>query len=207
MRTAAPRTALLALVLLAVGCRLSYTGGATTVKPHEVPAGWLTAAPTPVVVQTQRQDCGLAALAMIAGAWGRHWTLPDLTHRLPPGSKGVQLGKLRDLARERGLVAYAVKGSFDDLRTELAAGRPVLLGLVLPFDRSNNLHHYEVAVAMNPADGTVVTRDPATGDLRRRPREVLDLEWKHAGYATLVVVGTTDARVSMQENSRCAEAC
>ena len=197
MRTAAPRAALLALVLLAVGCRLSYTGGATTVKPHEVPSGWLKAAPTPVVVQAQRQDCGLAALAMVAGAWGRHWTLPDLARRLPPGKKGVQLGRLRDLARERGLVAYAVKGSFDDLRKELSAGRPVLLGLVLPFDRNENLHHYEVVVAMNPADDTVVTRDPATGDLMRRARKVLDLEWKHAGYATLVVVGTTDARVSM----------
>ena len=195
------RAALLALVLCTVGCRLAYTGGATTVKPHEVPAGWLTAAPTPVVVQSERSDCGLAALAMVAGAWGRHWTLDDLTHRLPPGKKGVQLGKLRDLARERGLVAYAVKGSFDDLRKELAAGRPVLLGLVLPFDRNNNLNHYEVAVAMNPADDTVVTRDPATGELMKRQRKVLDLEWKHAGYATLVVVGTVDARLSMQENS------
>ncbi len=171
-------------------------------KPHEVPADWLAAAPTPVVVQGQRSDCGLAALAMVAGAWGRHWTLDDLTHRLPPGKQGVQLGKLRDLARERGLVAYAVKGSFDDLRKELANGRPVLLGLVLPFDRNNNLNHYEVAVAMNPADDTVVTRDPATGELMKRPRKVLDLEWKHAGYATLVVVGTTDAAVSMQENSQ-----
>src|SRR5437870_6739592 len=106
------RAALLALVLCTVGCRLAYTGGATAVAPHDVPAAWLQAAPTPVVVQAQRQDCGLAALAMVAGAWGRHWTVQDLAHRLPPGDKGVQLGKLRDLARERGLVAYAVKGSF-----------------------------------------------------------------------------------------------
>lgn len=201
MRTA-PRAAVLAIVMTLVGCRLSYTGGATTMKSHEVPSSWLQAAPTPVVVQAQRQDCGLAALAMVAGAWGRHWTVQDLAHHLPPGTKGVQLGKLRDFAREHGLVAYAVKGSFDDLRKELAAGRPVLLGLVLPFDQNNNLNHYEVAVAMNPADGTVVTRDPATGELMKRQKKVLDLEWKHAGYATLVVVGTTDARVSMQENSQ-----
>lgn len=41
---------------------------------------------------------------------------------------------------------------------------------------------------MNPRDGTIVTLDPATGDAMKRSREVLDLEWKHAGYATLVVV-------------------
>jgi hypothetical protein len=60
---------------------------------------------------------------------------------------------------------------------------------VLPFDQNTNLNHYEVVVAMNPADGTVVTRDPATGGLMKRSRKVLDLEWRTAGYATLVVVG------------------
>jgi hypothetical protein len=42
---------------------------------------------------------------------------------------------------------------------------------------------------MNPADGTVVTIDPATGDWMRRSPKVLDVEWKAAGYAALVVVG------------------
>lgn len=191
MRTAAPRAALL-LALALVGlsaCRLSYTGGAKAVRQTEVPAEWLHATATPVVVQAQRADCGLAALAMVAGAWGRTWTLPELAHQLPPTGDGVELGRLRDLARTRGLDAYAVKGTFRDLEHELQAGRPVLLGLVLPFDQNNNLNHYEVVVAMNPVDGTVVTRDPATGELLRRSRKVLDLEWKTAGYATLVVVG------------------
>jgi len=191
MRTTAPRTALL-LALALVGlsaCHLSYTGGAKAVRQTDVPPGWLHAAPTPVVVQGQRRDCGLAALAMVAGAWGRTWALPDLAHQLPPTGDGVKLGRLRDFARTRGLEAYAVKGTFQDLEHELQAGHPVLLGLVLPFDQNTNLNHYEVVVAMNPADGTVVTRDPATGGLMKRSRKVLDLEWKTAGYATLVVVG------------------
>src|SRR3954470_11423417 len=112
MRSAAPRAALLVSLLCLVGCRLAYTGGATSVKSADVPSGWLHAAPTPVVVQAQRQDCGLAALAMVAGAWGRHWSLPDLSHQVPPTEHGVKLGRLRDLARERGLDAYAVKGTF-----------------------------------------------------------------------------------------------
>lgn len=180
---------LLVLVVLG-GCRLDYTGGARTVQPAAVPATWLHAAPTPVVIQNQQKDCGLAALAMVAGAWGRHWSLEDLAHRVPPTDEGVKLAKLRDLARERGLLAYAVAGTFDDLTRELSKGRPVLLGLVLPFDHSHNLSHYEVAVAMNPDDQTVVTRDPASGELRQRSRKVLDLEWSHAGYATLVVVAS-----------------
>ena len=183
------KLAILVSALLGLSaCRLAYKGGATAVGQDELAGEWLRAAPTPVVVQRARTDCGLAALAMIAGAWGRSWSVADMARHVPPTEKGVKLGALRDLARARGLQAFAVKGQFKDLENELEKGRPVLLGLVLPFDRKNNLHHFEVVIAMNPRDGTVVTLDPATGDMMKRTRKVLDLEWKHAGYATLVVV-------------------
>jgi hypothetical protein len=65
----------------------------------------------------------------------------------------------------------------------------VLLGLILPFDKKKALAHYEVAVAVDPRDGSIVTLDPATGRYMRRTRAVLEQEWKPAGYATLVVVG------------------
>ena len=174
-------------------CQLSYTGGARAVTPAELGDGWYRAASTPVVRQRQETDCGLAALAMVAGTWGRHWSVADLDHQLPPTERGVKLGALRDLARDRGLDAYAIKGTMADLTHELSAGRPVLLGLVLPYDRSHNASHYEVAIAMNPQDGTVVTIDPASGDWRKRSKQVLDLEWKTAGFATLVVVGERQA--------------
>jgi ABC-type bacteriocin/lantibiotic exporter with double-glycine peptidase domain len=174
-------------------CQLSYTGGARAVTPAELGDGWYRAASTPVVRQRQETDCGLAALAMVAGTWGRHWSVADLDHQLPPTERGVKLGALRDLARNRGLDAYAIKGTMADLTHELSAGRPVLLGLVLPYDRSHNASHYEVAIAMNPQDGTVVTIDPASGDWRKRSKQILDLEWKTAGFATLVVVGERQA--------------
>lgn len=186
---AATRAALFIVMVVGLSaCRLAYVGGATAVGPSDLGGDWLRAAPTPIVVQRARTDCGLAALAMIAGAWGRSWSVDDMARHLKPTETGVKLGALRDLARARGLQAFAVKGQFKDLENELKKGRPVLLGLVLPFDRKNNLHHFEVAIAMNPRDGTVVTLDPATGDMMKRSRNVLDLEWKHAGYATLVVV-------------------
>ena len=171
------------------GCQLPYTGGARPVSPAQLDTSWLRAAPTPVVRQKQESDCGLAALAMVAGAWGRHWSLDDLAHRIPPSEKGEKLGALRDLARDRGLDAFALRATPQDLQHELAAGRPVLLGLMLPFDRGHNRAHYEVAIAMNPRDGTVVTIDPASGEWMRRSRDVLDLEWKSAGYPALVVTG------------------
>ena len=185
------RVALLATIALASsGCVLAYKGGAKTMKPvPQLGADWVQAAPTPVVVQKRQADCGLAALAMVAGAWGRHWSLDDMAHRAPPGNKGVKLKVLRDLARERGLEAYAIKATRQDLLNELSQGRPVLLGLILPHDMRRNRSHYEVAIAVNKKDGTIVTIDPATGDWMKRSPKVLDLEWKHANYAALVVVG------------------
>jgi ABC-type bacteriocin/lantibiotic exporter with double-glycine peptidase domain len=185
----APRAAFVVLFGLLAACRLNYTGGARAITPQEVDGTWLRAAPTPVVLQEKPMDCGLAALAMVAGAWGHSWTLRELQTVSPPGDKGVKLGVLRDLARSRGLEAFAIKGTHADLERELAKGRPVLLGLLLPFEQRRALAHYEVVVAIHPRDGSVITRDPATGRLMRRTKQVLDQEWKPSGYATLVVVG------------------
>jgi hypothetical protein len=131
---------------------------------------------------------------MVAGAWGHTWTVQELARKLRPGESGVKLGALRDLARAGGLEAYAISGKHTDLDTELGRGRPVVLGLVLPLERDRAATHYEVAVAVNPQDGSVVTLDPATGKHMRRTRAVLDAEWKPGGYATLVVVGASPAR-------------
>jgi ABC-type bacteriocin/lantibiotic exporter with double-glycine peptidase domain len=176
------------------GCRLSYTGGAKTVKPAQLDNSWLRASATPVVKQKTQVDCGLAALAMVAGAWGQTWSVDDLRRDVKMSAKGAKLGALRDAARARGFEAYAIAGNHEDLRRELEQGRPVMLGLQLPFEQNRALHHYEVVVAMNPRDGTVVTLDPATGKYLQRTKAVLEKEWKPVGYPTLVVVGPRVAR-------------
>jgi len=193
MGTTAPRAAralVLAIALLgAPACTLGYAGGARPVNPSELDAGWLRAVPTPVVTQHRLSDCGLAALAMVGGAWGRNWTVEQLAREAPPSERGVKLGTLRDVARAHGLDAYAIRGKASDLETELRGGRPVLVGLIRPLARDRASTHYEVVVALNPRDGAVVTLDPATGKHLRRTRNVLDAEWQPVGYPTLVVVG------------------
>lgn len=196
MSSKAPRALFVVVLAVTGACRLPYSGGAKPVVVTAIDDHWHRAAPTPVVRQSDRTDCGLAALAMVAGAWGQSWTLSELKQALPATKEGVRLGALRDYARSRGFVAYAVKGTHDDLVFELSRHRPVLLGLVLPFAKDKALAHYEVAIAVDPRDGAVITQDPATGKLMRRTREVLDREWKPAKYATLVVVGTTQGSVA-----------
>ena len=186
----APRGIALVALVAAAGCTaLSYTGGARPVAPAQLDAGWLRSAPTPIVRQRYEADCGLAALAMIAGAWGHRWVVDELARHAPPTPRGIKLGVLRDLARARGLEAYAISGTPDDLQRELAKGRPVLVGLTLPFERNRARAHFEVVVAVDPRTGSAVTVDPATGTYRQRSREVLETEWRPGGYPTLVVVG------------------
>ena len=181
------RLVTIAIAFALTGC-IAADPGAHPVSAAQLDGTWLRAAPVPVVVQRAENDCGAAALAMLVDAWGQSWTLDDALGRVHPGRDGVKLAALRDAARAAGLDAYAIRGTRDDLAHELAAGRPVLLGLVLPVDREHNRNHYEVAVALDPQHGDVVTIDPANGRMQRRESRVFDLEWKTAGYAALVVV-------------------
>jgi ABC-type bacteriocin/lantibiotic exporter with double-glycine peptidase domain len=179
----------LLVVALAAGCHLSYSGGARPVEPIALDATWIHAAPTPVVRQARETDCGLAALAMVAGAWGRTWDPNELARTMPPGDKGVKLATLRDYARTQGFSAFALAATTKDLQHELENGRPIVLGLMLPYDMKHNQSHYEVAIAYKPADGSVITIDPASGKWMTRNKKVLDAEWKAARYAALVVTG------------------
>lgn len=154
----------------------------------------MRAAPTAVVKQRELADCGLAALVMIGSAWGRTWTVSELRAQVPPRDGGIRLGALRTLARARGLESYAVRGAHSDLEHELASGRPVLIGLELAFGGKRRASHYEVVIAIDRRDGSVVSIDPATGEHRHRTRATLDAEWKPAGYPALVVVGELTPR-------------
>lgn len=180
------------------GCA-SYRGGgepiaASAVAPDD---GWVHADDTPTVRQRNLTDCGAAALAMVAGHWGKALTLDEAAARLPPpGKEGVRLRDLRDAARTLGLSAFA---DLAVVRHEIDEGRPVIVGLLRPMSRRKASSHFEVVVAYRsapPAAGTsgkapeleLVTIDPGSGHMVRTWTE-LEAEWKLAGRPALVVVG------------------
>jgi len=90
--SAAGRLAPWLLALALTACQLSYTGGARPVRPDQLGQGWFRAATTQVVRQQKETDCGLAALAMVASAWGRRWSVADLNQHLQPSERGIKLG-------------------------------------------------------------------------------------------------------------------
>lgn len=175
------------------GCT-SYSGGARAIDPARVTtdAGWIVAASTPELRQDGSLDCGAATLAMVAERWDVTLSVADAVAALPtPSDQGVRLGDLRDAARARGLEAFAIAGDRNTLVHELRTGRPVIVGLVMPYGKGKVLHHFEVVVAVHLGDDTFVTIDPARG-WRSRSWTALDAEWAPAGRPTLVVLGPAE---------------
>ena len=184
------RVASVVAALIAFAGCISYSGGARSVDPARLTRpGWIVAAPTPELRQQGSRDCAAAALAMIAGRWHVALSVDGAVAALPaPTKQGVRLGDLRDAARAHGFQAFAIAGDRNMLVHELRAGRPVIVGLLLPYGRDRVQSHYEVIVAMHPTDDQFVTINPASG-WRTRSWADLDAEWRPAGHPTLVVLG------------------
>jgi ABC-type bacteriocin/lantibiotic exporter with double-glycine peptidase domain len=170
----------------------TYTGSATSFAPDQLERepGWLAVRNVPVVRQESETDCGAAAIAMVVTYWTTEPTARLLAELRPVRRPGLAAGRLRDFARRRDLTAYLVSGQIADLERELAAGRPVLVGLVKP-QRKGALTHYEVVVGFHRQKGIVVTLDPARGWRQNQLRGFL-AEWKPAANLALVVVGRGD---------------
>jgi ABC-type bacteriocin/lantibiotic exporter with double-glycine peptidase domain len=175
-------------VLLAIACTgcASYAGGARSIDPVRFrEPGWITTGSIPMIRQRGPLDCGGAALAMVAERW--HVTVsvddPGLSR---PSKNGLRLGDLRTVARDHGLVAFAIAADRATLDHELQAGRPVIVGLLRPYTRHEAVSHYEVVVAERADE--IVTLDPAAG-WRVRSWAAFDAEWRLAASPALVVLG------------------
>src|SRR5262249_55661815 len=132
----------LALVV-AGGCAGSRVAG-KAFEPTRLSreSGWTAAANVPVLRQTRELDCGPGADANLLDCRGSQAEphAPRLGAGVKP-DRGLQAGAIRQPLRARGLLAYLVVGDVGDLQRELAAGRPVLVGLAKPFSDKEALGH------------------------------------------------------------------
>jgi len=166
-----------------------YHGTARPVSVAELARdpGWTVVQGMHVVRQSGDRDCGAAALAMMLQHWSVAVAPGEILRAVPrsPGH-GVALGALRDVARQKGLAAFVIKGELADLVKEVGLNRPVLVGLVQRHgDRA--LSHFEVVAGINQTARRVLLLDPAHG-LREDSFDGFASEWRAAGWATLVVV-------------------
>jgi ABC-type bacteriocin/lantibiotic exporter with double-glycine peptidase domain len=192
------RYALLGLLAIAsvTGCA-SYRGSSHEVSSatlSEQP-GWVRLDQVKLVRQKGIKDCGSAALSMVLGylqpeAPGGPGALDraaiDASLREEPG-KGLAAGELRDYARAHGFDSFVIQGAMDDLKHEVDAGRPVIVGVHKPLSSGETLSHYEVFIGYHPERGHVLTLDPARG-LREFSLEGFMSEWQAAGQVAIVVM-------------------
>ena len=113
----------------------------------------------PVVLQAEAAECGLACLAMVAGAHGLDTDLPTLRQRFSLSLKGVTLA---DMVR----MADALQFNSRALRAEPAELAQVQLPCVLHWD----LNHFVVLVALNRDEAVI--HDPARGQLTLKLAEL-----------------------------------
>jgi len=145
-------------------------------------------APVATVRQQNRNDCGIAALAMVMQRWDKSVPRAAVLADVGPLTEhGVALGALRDVALHHGLAAFVVVADRSDLEYELTAGRPVLVGLLRPHGSSRQ-SHFEVVVGLQRTSGAIATVDPGSGPQVRTWHDFAD-EWDAAGRPALVVLG------------------
>jgi ABC-type bacteriocin/lantibiotic exporter with double-glycine peptidase domain len=145
----------------------------------------------PFVAQKSDADCGPAALAMVLAHFGVSATLDQVTVLDPPSEGGVRAGALRDVARGKGLEAFVVSGTLDDLVAQIDHGRPVLVGLAKPMVGSRAIAHYEVVVGINRPKHLILSLDPSRGP-RQNSLEGFAREWVPTHQVTIVIFAETE---------------
>lgn len=113
-----------------------------------------------MVRQAESGECGLAALAMVASAHGRRFTLRDLRRQLPSASRGTSFARLVQDAGALGLAAQAVEVQPADLD---ALRKPAILHWE---------HRHFVVLESIDRRGNAVVLDPAVGRRILPPAEI-----------------------------------
>ena len=107
----------------------------------------------PVILQSDRAECGLACLAMVAAFHGHRETLREYRSRFHVSQRGGTLANLRDYAEQLGFQCRAVRAELDELPQ---LRRPAILHW--------DLNHFVVLKAAGRNSVRIV--DPAVGTRR-----------------------------------------
>jgi len=114
----------------------------------------------PIVMQSERAECGLACITMLAGYHGQHQDLSALRDRFPPSQHGATLAELIQLGAAMNMTARAIRCDANELGE-------CELPLILHWD----FNHYVVLKKVTRRK--VVIHDPAVGIREYPTNEVI----------------------------------
>jgi hypothetical protein len=177
---------LAAFAMLAASCHLT---GVRSSAPEYLRAdrSWVLVPEVKPIPQRSRADCGVAALATVITYWQPATAVGEVERSLGPidDRRGLEAGRLRSVARARGLNAFLIEGTVDDLAYSLDRYRPVIVGLVA-VESDRTYGHYDVVVGMNLRRRLFLVSD-SRGAWRQVEFDDLLSQWRRAGQVTLVI--------------------
>jgi predicted double-glycine peptidase len=157
------------------------------------------------IKQLESYSCGAASLEMVSSYWGKKIRQQDLIDSANETIKetGFSLGELKANALENGLKAISFSGSRQILEAQISKGRPVIVALSLPYNRSvqspffrsfpaskgaaffmDSYSHYVVVLGITPQD--IIVMDPLTG-IDTYSYTEFDKHWSERSYGALLI--------------------
>ena len=148
-------------------------------------------------VKQERNGCGAASVAMVMKYWQRQQgEVPDADAETiqralySQRAHGIYASDLESYFASHGFRAFAFKAQWEDLKTQLEKGRPLIVALK---PVSGAELHYVVVVGLDWEQDLVLVNDPAERKLLKQDRARFEEEWKEAGNWTLLAVPQKDA--------------
>ncbi|PLL89630.1 colicin V synthesis protein, partial [Klebsiella michiganensis] len=105
---------------------------------------------TPVILQSEAAECGIACLAMVCGFYGLNIDLFNFRHRYGSPSQGATLMSLSKTAEHAGLKSRALSLDLDEIKQ-----------LKLPCIIHWGMNHYVVLTKVRKS--SFIVHDPALG--------------------------------------------
>src|SRR5690606_12575808 len=105
---------------------------------------------TPILLQSEAAECGLACLLMVAGHHGRHLDMTSARQRFTISINGMTLADIIDVGRELGMASRGLSLDLDELKL-------LRLPCILHWDHN----HFVVLVRVEGR--SIVIHDPAAG--------------------------------------------
>lgn len=147
----------------------------------------------PFVQQEDANGCGAASAQMVFEYWqGQGY--PDAGSAIaspiealgPDPQAGLRGSVLQSYFEQTGFQAFVFRGTWDDLSSHTAQGRPLIVSI--DGGGSSVPLHYVVVCGVDSASGLVLVNDPARRKLLALRRTDFEKGWSKSGNWALLVV-------------------